>query len=169
LGREGKTPSKALVSKKRIQPLLKGRFRTDSVRETLALAAKLGKTLEPGNVVALTGEIGSGKTVFIKGLSQGLGVKKGKGVKSPTFVLLHVYSGRVPVYHFDLYRLERERELEAIGFDEFLSTREIVCLVEWADRAVKRIPKQAVWVRMKVTGTSSREITIQQNENRSRL
>ncbi len=145
---------------------MRGLFRTKSEKETLRLAEKLGRGLESGTVVALTGEIGSGKTVFIKGLSRGLGVRKQKQVKSPTFVLLHIYEGRTPIYHFDLYRLERPQELDQIGFDEFVSDPEIVSLVEWADRAPRRVPKQAIWIKMKVTGPTSREIRIEGHENR---
>jgi tRNA threonylcarbamoyladenosine biosynthesis protein TsaE len=148
---------------------LKKLFRTKSENETLRLAERFGRKLEPGTVVALTGEIGSGKTLFIKGISRGLGVKRDKEVKSPTFVLLHVYRTNPPLYHFDLYRLERSRELDAIGFDEFLSDTKAVTAVEWAERAQGRIPGDAVWVRLKVTGPSSRQIRIEQRENRSRL
>ena len=110
--------------------------------------------------MALTGEIGSGKTVFIKGLCRGLGVKDSKKVKSPTFVLCHLYEGKIPLYHFDLYRLEKERELERIGFDEFLTDPRAVSLVEWADRGRNRIPKNAVWVEIKITGPTTRKIAL---------
>lgn len=144
-----------MVSRKGVRALL-----SHSPKETLRLAEGLAQKLKPGAVVALTGEIGSGKTVFIKGLAQGLGVKDSKRVKSPTFVLLHLYEGRIPIYHFDLYRLEKERELDAIGFDEFLTDRGAVSLVEWADRAPRRVPKHAVWVEIKITGPASRKIIL---------
>jgi len=150
-----------LVSKKRVHSLLKSSFRTHSPEATLQLAEKTAKGLKLGMVVALTGEIGSGKTVFIKGLARGLGVKDSSEVKSPTFVLLHLYEGRVPIHHFDLYRLERENELDAIGFDDFVSDPEAISLVEWAERAPGRIPKNAVQVQIKITGPSSRLIRIQ--------
>lgn len=134
-------------------------FNSTSEDQTLHIAEGLGKKLRAGTVVALQGEIGSGKTVFIKGLCCGLGVKDPDSVKSPTFVLLHIYKGRVPIHHFDLYRLERVRDLDAIGFDEFVSNPQAISLVEWADRAPKRIPKNALWIRLKITSTTSRQIS----------
>lgn len=135
-------------------------FTTHSEKETFQLARRLGKGLRAGDAVALVGEIGSGKTLFIKGLCQGLGVRDSEEVKSPTFVLLHIYQAKVPVYHFDLYRLERGEELDAIGFDDFVSNRAAVSLIEWADHAEKRIPPEAVWVELKITGPSSRDLVI---------
>ena len=137
---------------------MKRSFNSNSENQTFSFAEKLGRELKPGAVVALTGPIGSGKTVFIKGLSKGLGVKNSDDVKSPTFVLLHLYKGKMGVYHFDLYRLEQEKDLDAIGFDEFVSNPETVSLIEWGERAQKRIPKNAVWIQLKVTGPHSREI-----------
>ena len=161
--RRRKKAQKTLVSQKRLHPLLSVSARavpTSSEKETLRVAERLGKKLRAGDVVALVGEIGSGKTLFIKGLCQGLGVKEAKEVKSPTFVLLHIYKGRIPIYHFDLYRLEQEKELETLGFDEFLSNRETVSLIEWADRAPGRIPSPAIWIELNITGSNSRQIKI---------
>lgn len=151
--------NKTLISTKRLQPLLKT-HETDSVDATLQLAEKLGKQLEPGAVVALTGPIGSGKTHFIKGLSRGLGVKNSDEVKSPTFVLMHLYQGRLPIYHFDLYRLEKEKELETIGFDEFVSNSEAVSVIEWADRTPRRIPCGSIYVHLEILDSSRRKISI---------
>ena len=137
---------------------------TESEGETFRLAERLGRELRPGAVVALTGEIGSGKTIFIKGLCRGLGVKDSDEVKSPTFVILHIYKGRMPIYHFDLYRLEQKKELDAIGFDEFLSSNETVSFVEWADRAPQRIPKTSLWVELEITGPTSREISVKKRK-----
>ena len=131
---------------------------THSEKETFQLARRLGKGLRAGDAVALIGEIGSGKTLFIKGLCQGLGVKDSDEVKSPTFVLLHIYQAKVPVYHFDLYRLERNGELDAVGFDDFVSNRAAVSMIEWANRAEKRIPPGAIWVELKITGLNRRQI-----------
>ena len=139
-------------------------YKTNSEKETLRVAREWGRTLKRGAVVALAGPIGSGKTVFMKGLSRGLGVKDSKEVKSPTFVLLHLYEGKFPIQHFDLYRLEDQASLDDLGFDEFLSNTEAVTVVEWADKALGRIPKDAVWVTFKVTGPTSRLIQIQKNE-----
>ena len=134
------------------------KFNSNSENQTFGFAEKLGRGLKPGAVVALTGPIGSGKTVFIKGLSKGLGVKNPDDVKTPTFVLMHLCQGRMDVYHFDLYRLEQEKDLDPIGFDEFVSNPETVSLIEWAERAEKRIPEDAVWIQLKVAGPHSRKI-----------
>lgn len=146
-----------MVSKKRIRSFL---ISTHSALETLKFAEDFGKTLRAGTVVALTGEIGSGKTVFAKGLARGLGVKNPDEVKSPTFVLLHLYQGRVPIHHFDLYRLEKADELDGIGFDEFASDSKAVSIIEWAERARKRIPRDAIWIHFKITGRNSRQISV---------
>ena len=121
---------------------------------------KLGKRLRADDVIALTGNLGSGKTLLIKGLCRGLGVKDTDWVKSPTFVLLHLYQGRVPIYHFDLYRLDAPQDCEAIGFGEFLSDSRAVSLVEWADRAPQEIPSRAIWIELTLTGPSSRRIQL---------
>ncbi len=139
---------------------MKSDFRTSSEKETLRAAERLARGLPPGSVVALVGEIASGKTLFIKGLCRGLGVKDSDEVKSPTFVLLHIYQGRIPIYHFDLYRLEQEKELETLGFEEFLANRKAISLIEWADRAPTRIPQDALWIELKITGPTSRQIRI---------
>lgn len=138
----------------------KASFTSRSVRQTLSRARQLGKKLKPGTCVALTGSLGSGKTLFIKGLAMGLGVRDPDRVKSPTFVLLHLYEGRVPIYHFDLYRLEREADLDPVGFDEFVRDPSAVSLVEWAAKARRRIPPGALWVNLKITGPHSRKISL---------
>ena len=140
-------------------------YTTNSEKDSFFLAQKFGRQLKAGDVVALTSPVGSGKTVFIKGLARGLGVKNPDHVKSPTFVLLHLYQGRFPIQHFDLYRLRREEELDDIGFDEFVSNPEAVTLVEWADKAEARIPKNSFWIQLEVTSENSRRIQIQNHEN----
>lgn len=155
-----------MVPKTRVRSFLKGSFETNSEEETFRLAQKVGRGLGPGAVVALVGEMGSGKTLFIKGLCRGLGVKDTDEVKSPTFVLLHLYQGRVPLYHFDLYRLNQEKELDTIGFEEFVTGRETVSLIEWADRAEGRIPPHAVWIELKITSPSSRQIEITRSDEK---
>ena len=105
-----------------------------SAAETIQFGRKLGETLTPGTVVGLVGDLGSGKTTMVKGIALGLGVRNKRQVHSPTFVIFHIYKGRIPLYHFDLYRLEREADLDAVGFDEFLSDPNAVSVIEWADR-----------------------------------
>ena len=104
-----------------------------SVDETLALGQAIGKQLQGGEVIALTGNLGTGKTHFIKGLALGLDVADVDVVTSPTFTLINEYEGRLLLYHADAYRLEKADQLAALGFDEMCSGLGVV-VVEWADR-----------------------------------
>ncbi|MBI2265821.1 MAG: tRNA (adenosine(37)-N6)-threonylcarbamoyltransferase complex ATPase subunit type 1 TsaE [Armatimonadetes bacterium] len=105
---------------------------TKNEEETKSLGRQVGLHLSAGHVVGVTGELGAGKTVFIQGVASGMGVSE--PVTSPSFVLMHQYSGRCPVYHFDLYRLESSSEIQTLGIEEYLWT-DGVALLEWAERA----------------------------------
>ena len=108
------------------------RFITNSPEETEALGARLARALEPGAVVAFTGDLGAGKTAFVRGLARGLGVQD--RVTSPTFTIVNEYEGgRLPLFHFDLYRLGCADELFDIGWEDYLA-RGGVCAVEWSER-----------------------------------
>lgn len=136
-------------------------FHTASARETRALGKALAKRLKAGAVVCLEGGLGSGKTTFVKGLAAGLGFKHPEEVKSPTFVLLHVYHGRLDLYHFDLYRLESGADLQTLGLEEFINQPDAVCCLEWAERARPvDIPPSAVTVRFQIQGSEKRKIEI---------
>lgn len=102
---------------------------TGSPDETQALAARLARLLRPGDAVVLSGDLGAGKTTFVKGLALGLGMDPAE-VVSPTFTLINEYPGQIPLFHFDLYRLADGRELAELGFDEYLE-REGICAIEW--------------------------------------
>ncbi len=115
---------------------------TNSPEETLALAERLGTAAEAGTVLCLVGDLGAGKTLFVQGFSRGLGVES--EVTSPTFALMNQYKGRLPVTHFDLYRLEREEELEDIGFYEYTEDDRGVVLIEWADRFPESMPDSRI-------------------------
>jgi len=125
--------------------------------ETEAAGARLAAQLGPGDVVALTGELGSGKTCFIQGLARGLGVA-GRAT-SPTFVLINEYRGRLPVYHVDAYRTRSLAELQDLGLEE-LFDGEGVTVVEWADRLEPLLPARAVRVHLEGVGDEPRRITI---------
>lgn len=131
--------------------------------ETEKLGEKVGKTLKPGAVVALTGDLGAGKTYFTKGIVKGLGSKA--SVKSPTYVLLNIYNGEVPVYHYDCYRLKGPADMEKIGYEEYFYGNGVT-VVEWADRITKIIPDEAVKVSFKILKGNEREIQIQVLENK---
>ena len=108
------------------------RFITNSPEETEALGARLARALEPGAVVAFTGDLGAGKTAFVRGLARGLGIRD--RVTSPTFTVVNEYEGgRLPLFHFDLYRLGSADELFDIGWEDYLA-RGGVCAVEWSER-----------------------------------
>ena len=108
-----------------------GTYYLKDPEETRSLGLKLAESLVPGSVVALTGDLGAGKTTFTKAVAQGLGVRA--TVSSPTFTIVQEYDdGRLPLYHFDMYRVNSEEDLFELGFDEYIHGRG-VCLIEWAD------------------------------------
>lgn len=130
---------------------------TASADETRALARTLAATLAPGAVLLLHGDLGAGKTVFVKGLAEGLGLDPGE-VTSPTFTLVHEYrGGRLPLVHLDLYRLEHI-ELDEVGLDPDLAARGVV-VVEWAERLVHR-PAGAIDVHIVDRGGETRAIAV---------
>ena len=112
---------------------------THSPEETKDLAERLGTAVEAGTVLCLVGDLGAGKTLFTQGFARGLGVTG--EVTSPTFALMNQYNGRFPVTHFDLYRLEREEELDEIGFYEYAEDDRGVVLIEWADNFPDALPE----------------------------
>ena len=127
-----------------------------SPEETLALAKKLARTFKGDEVVFLIGELGAGKTVFAKGIAAGLGLKNTHQVCSPTFTLMNVYFARVPIYHFDLYRLAKAAEITDLGFEDYIG--EGVVVVEWAEKI--DFPLQAVSIMIVVGDDEQRIITI---------
>ena len=134
---------------------------TASADETIERGRLIAKSLRPGSVVALEGDLGSGKTTFLKGLAMGLGLRNPDEVKSPTFVLMHLYEAQVPIYHFDLYRLNGIKDLEAIGFEEFIHDRRAVVCIEWAEKAKPLLPSSTLFVHFRVMGEKLRLISIQ--------
>ncbi|MBI2820894.1 MAG: tRNA (adenosine(37)-N6)-threonylcarbamoyltransferase complex ATPase subunit type 1 TsaE [Acidobacteria bacterium] len=133
-----------------------GKIITSSEGETLQLARAFGETLRAPCVVLLYGQLGSGKTTFARGLVAGLGVQDLGQVRSPSFTLVNIYSGRFPVYHVDLYRLDSPRDLETIGMDEILS-EEAAIVVEWAEK-LPSLPEAGWKVVMTDAGETIREI-----------
>jgi tRNA threonylcarbamoyladenosine biosynthesis protein TsaE len=130
-----------------------------SPEETLAIGRRIGRTARPGDVVALAGDLGTGKTVLAKGMAEGLGAAPAREVCSPTFVLCREYlGGRIPFYHLDAYRLRGAADLEAIGSAEIF-TQGGLAAVEWADRAPEAMPADALEIRLEVAGPQSRRLT----------
>ncbi|AVM68188.1 tRNA (adenosine(37)-N6)-threonylcarbamoyltransferase complex ATPase subunit type 1 TsaE [Lachnospiraceae bacterium oral taxon 500] len=136
---------------------------TKTSKETRDLGRRLAESAPKGAVFALAGDLGVGKTVFSQGFAEGLGIEE--PVSSPTFTLVNEYhQGRLPFFHFDVYRLEEPEELEAIGFEEYVYGQGVT-LIEWADRFPELLPAQTVWIRIEkdyAQGEDYRRITIDQ-------
>ncbi|GBD39405.1 tRNA threonylcarbamoyladenosine biosynthesis protein TsaE [bacterium HR37] len=115
--------------------------------DTIKIGEIIGKLATPGSIFALKGELGAGKTVLVKGIARGLGVKEEPN--SPTFVIMNAYHGRLPLYHFDLYRITSIEELEEIGYEEFFFGKG-VSVVEWADRIEELFPDNTIKVEIQI-------------------
>ena len=133
------------------------RYISKSEGETVAFGRDLAKRLRPGSFVALYGDLGAGKTQFVKGICEAFKVKE--VVNSPTFTIVNEYHGTLPVYHIDLYRMKDIQEIFGIGFDEY-SEAGGVCLVEWAEKLDGIIPEKRFDVNMAVIDDTTREIIV---------
>lgn len=138
-------------------------IRTTSAEETMTFGERLGSRLQPGDVLALFGDLGAGKTTFTKGLAVGLGLEA--DVHSPTFTLIHEHLGQIPLYHIDLYRLESELEVENIGIDEYIYG-DGVTVIEWADRMKSLLPGGRLDLEFRMVGDVEREITFETDSPR---
>jgi tRNA threonylcarbamoyladenosine biosynthesis protein TsaE len=132
---------------------------------TLAFGRRLGKLLFPGAVVALIGPLGAGKTHLVRAIAEGLGIADSRVVTSPTFVLIQEYEARLPVYHFDAYRLRTAAEFSDLGVHEYFEGRG-VCLVEWADRVPACLPDQFLKIHIVPTGETTRQIRVESHGDR---
>jgi len=130
---------------------------TTSPEETLRLAVHLGRLLEPGDVIALIGELGSGKTLFAQGLARGLEVPGSFAVTSPTFTLVNEYPGRLPFYHLDLYRISGPAQCGDLGLDELLYGQGAAA-IEWAERLGAELPEERLEIHLTFTGDTSRRL-----------
>jgi len=129
-----------------------------SPEETAALAERIAERLTGGEVIALSGDLGAGKTRFTKGIASGLGIDP-NDVTSPTFVLINEYDGRLHVYHFDTYRLDDSDALEALGCQEMFAGNG-VCVLEWADRVEDCLPDDRLDVRIEHAGETERRLAL---------
>ena len=137
-------------------------FESNSYEETQKFAEEFSKTLKAGDVLCMYGDLGVGKTAFVQGLAKGLGIDE--PITSPTFTIVNEYSGRLPLYHFDVYRISCEEEMEDTDYEEYFYG-EGVCLVEWAELVKELIPADAVWITIEKDYTKDddyRRITIRQ-------
>ena len=131
------------------------KYTTNSGNETSWLGRRLGALLKDGDLVALIGELGSGKTWFTKGLAFGLGVDAGTIVTSPSFSLVNEYAGRSILYHMDLYRLEDLSAVFSAGLEEYIHQGDVV-VMEWADRWPEILPDKRIEVRIRIIGDEQR-------------
>ena len=131
---------------------------TESDAATQAVGCALAPLAEPGDVIVLSGDLGAGKTQLTKGLAAGLGVLE--SVTSPTFNILLVHDGRIPLYHFDLYRLDFAEQLDDLDYWGTLEA-DGVSVVEWGDRFAEAVPEECVVVRIHITGDDSRALAVE--------
>ena len=134
----------------------------------MALAGRIAARLKPGDCLALTGDLGSGKTTFVKGLAQGLGYRRKGSVCSPTFVILKIYPSRIPLYHFDVYRLTSPDDFFRAGLEEFLQT-DGVSVVEWADKVEQALPGTCLRITFEFEGSKGRLIKVRSPRGRDFL
>ena len=127
-------------------------YESNSPEETYKIAYEMGQKAVPGTVIAMSGDLGAGKTLFTQGLAAGLGVKE--PVSSPTFTILQIYdSGRLPLYHFDVYRIEEPEEMQEVGFDDYVFG-EGVAVIEWAPCVRELLPDE--YVEINIYGDDAR-------------
>ncbi|HQO39698.1 MAG TPA: tRNA (adenosine(37)-N6)-threonylcarbamoyltransferase complex ATPase subunit type 1 TsaE [Spirochaetota bacterium] len=133
-----------------------------SCAETLGIATELGRSASRGDIITLSGELGAGKTLFAGGIAAGMGIDG--YITSPTFSLMDVHEGTIPLYHFDLYRIEKPSELEELFFEEYWEG-DGISVIEWPERAEGRLPRRVTAVTIEYTGPESRRITIEHPDN----
>src|SRR5260221_13300565 len=126
---------------------------------TTSLGHRLGSALFPGAVIGLVGPLGAGKTHLVRAIAEGLGVRNSRVVSSPTFGLIHEYPARLPIFHFDAYRLRGPAEFVELGVDEYFASGG-VCLIEWADKVADCLPAEHLRLELEATGETSRRATL---------
>jgi tRNA threonylcarbamoyladenosine biosynthesis protein TsaE len=132
---------------------------TSSPEETIQLGQFIGGVLRPGSVVGLCGELGTGKTHLIKGVARGLGVDERYCVTSPSFTIINEYPGRIPLNHFDLYRLDKTGQMEELGYEEYFYS-EGVTVIEWAEKVLPFLPENRLMVEITHSNENRREFRI---------
>ena len=133
-------------------------FISNSPPETEGVGRRLAEDAEAGSVLALQGELGSGKTLFTKGFVAGM--RSDAAVSSPTFTIVHEYrDGRLPVYHFDFFRIENRQSLARLGLDDYFFG-DGVSVIEWADRFPEFVPEQARWILFGIKSETTRAVTL---------
>jgi len=139
-------------------------FTTASAEETIEVGAMVAKRLKAGDIVALSGGLGAGKTTLVKGIAKGLGVKNYRYVNSPSFVLVKEYKGKVPLFHFDIYRLNNLKDIEEIGYEDYLARKGVV-VIEWSEKMSRILPKGRLDIDLKIKNTNERVISIRETRH----
>jgi tRNA threonylcarbamoyladenosine biosynthesis protein TsaE len=134
-------------------------IQSKSASETVRLGRNIGSRLLPGDVVALVGELGAGKTQLIKGLAAGAGIRNPTYISSPSFTLINEYPGKITFYHIDLFRLSKENEAEELGMEDYIQGKGITA-IEWADRIPSLLPEELLLIRIAYTGKNTRSLEI---------
>jgi len=127
-------------------------------QETERLGFLLGEILTRGDIIALAGELGTGKTTLVRGMARGMGFEDGE-VASPSFTLVNEYQGPYPLFHIDLYRIKDEKELLGIGYEEYISG-DGVAVIEWADRVPQAVPRESLRITLRYLDDERREIVL---------
>ena len=132
-------------------------FKTESPEETQAFGEKIGKTLKRGDVIALIGDLGTGKTCLTQGIARGVGIASDEVVNSPSYILINEYNARIPIYHIDLYRLEDSAEIAELGLTEYIEG-DGICIIEWAERMADALPDTVIKIRITLAEASDNEM-----------
>ncbi len=141
------------------------RIETEEIGQTIEFGRLTGSLLKAGDVVALIGQLGAGKTYFTKGIAEGQGVKDGKVVTSPSYVIVKQYMGRLPIYHFDAYRLKSADEMYEIDCMGFF-WGDGISIIEWADKVMECLPDEFIKITIKIAGKTLRGINVSYNGER---
>ena len=134
-------------------------FRTHSPEETQAIGEQFGQTLKPGDVIALIGDLGAGKTCLTQGIARGVGIPTDQVVNSPSYTLINEYEGEIPIYHIDLYRLQHHDEIIELGLEEYLEG-DGICIIEWAERMLEMLPEHYIRMQIRWEDESTRTIEL---------
>jgi tRNA threonylcarbamoyladenosine biosynthesis protein TsaE len=140
---------------------MESEFISKSPAETISAGKKIGKELKAGDVLCLKGDLGAGKTHFVKGIAEALNINPDE-VLSPTYTLIHEYEGTIPLYHFDCYRMESPGEALEIGAEEYFYGAGI-CVIEWPERIASLIPPEALWITIEIADRETRKFVIGKN------
>ena len=139
---------------------MKQTFKTHSPTETQTLGEQLGKTLKSGDVIALIGDLGTGKTCLTQGIARGIGIAPDEVVSSPSYILINEYNGTIPIYHIDLYRLETAAEIAELGLMEYMDS-DGICIIEWAERMEHALPENHMRIDIRWEDENVRHFTVQ--------